>query len=703
MSYGTAKTMDGYEIPPPGPARKALVTKLKDRIEADKRHWAPDFARIREDMDFAYGLQWENQTSIEKEDRYVANIVQRHINQRTSALYAKNPKVVAERRPRLDFQIWDEDPARLQDMAMVAQAGIQPPPELALLAKDISEGLQVRQMLKKVARTMEVMWTHYTDEQVPPFKMMMKDLVRRTLVCAVGYVELDFQRTSGFSEERMSQLADARSRLQQIERLSAELDLGPNEGIGDDSSEMEQLRLLIQDLQSNPDMKMREGLVYDFPDTLSIIPSRGTKMLRGWYGTDWLTKEFEVPCERVKEWFGIDIGDSYSTTSDAGRNDSDGNSTGRNPLLDPEGKKIRLWKHYVKRDGLIYWMAEGYDDFLREPERPAVDVERFFPFYVLTFNEVTHDKKVFPLSDVRLLRSMQKEYNRKKEAFRQHRIANRPVYITPAGTLEDDDLDKLVCDYPDHAILPLRGLKEGQAAETALQPMKKAPIDPNLYETESDFADVLRVVGSQEANIGGTSGDTATEVSVAEGSRLSSVGSNEDDLEMLLDELARDGGNVMLMNLSEETVKEIAGPGAVWPKLDSHTIKREMFLKVEAGTAGRPNKAMEQANFQRLAPILMQLPGIDPTSLASYGIRILDDKIDLADFVKQGLPSIQMMNSAKPAAGPTEGPPGGSSEPTAQGPQGGANQPPPQEPSGVSQPAYPTGAEPGLSQGNVMG
>jgi hypothetical protein len=699
MSYGTAKTIDGRPLPEPGPSRKALVTERKERIEADKRHWEPDFKRIREDMDFAYGLQWEGQTSLELEDRYVANIVQRHINQRTSALYAKNPKVVAHRRARLDFSIWDENPSVIQEMMAMASTEMPVPPDMGMMAADIAQGLEARKMLRRVARTLEVMWAHYTDEQVPPFKLMMKDRVRTALVTGVSYVELDFQRTQGFSEERMTVLADARARLSQIERLSAELDMPEGEGMSDTSAEMEQLRLQIQDLQANPDLAMREGLVYDFPDTLSIIPSRFTKMLRGWYGTDWVTKEMQVPCHRIKEWFGIDIGSRYSKPDNSGSGETSNSFTASGKK---EDERVTLWKHYDKRDGLIYWMVDGYDDFLREPESPAVNIERFFPFYVLTFNDITHHKRIFPTSDVRILRSMQKEYNRKKEALRQHRIANRPVYLTPAGTLEDDDLNKLVCDHPDHAILPLRGLKEGQAAETAIQPMKKAPIDPNLYETESDFADVLRVVGSQEANIGGTSGDTATEVSVAEGSRLSSIGSNEDDLEMLLNELARDGGNVMLMNLSEETVKEIAGPGAVWPQMSPDTIKQEMFLMVEAGTAGRPNKAMEQANFQRLAPILMQMPSLDPDKLAEYAIRIMDDKVDLADFVKPGTPSIQMMNSAKPAAGP-EGTPPSSSEPSAQGSQGAANQSAPAEPPGVSQPAYPSGTEPGLSQGNVMG
>jgi hypothetical protein len=320
----------------------------------------------------------------------------------------------------------------------------------------------------------------------------------------------------------------------------------------------------------------------------------------------------------------------------------------------------------------------------------------------MTFNEITHHKHIFPISDVRLLRSMQKEYNRKKEALRQHRIANRPAYLTPAGTLNEEDMEKLVSDYPDHAVIPLLGLKEGQDSATALQPMKKAPIDAALYETDTDFNDVLRVVGAQEANIGGTSGDTATEVSIAEGGRMSSVSSNEDDLEQTMTEMARDGGNIMLMNLSEEAVREIAGPGAAWPQLDPATIKREMFLTIEAGTAGRPNKDREQANFERVAPLLFQIPGIKPDALARHALRILDDRIDLTDFIGEGLPSIMSLNKTAPGPGP-EGAPSASDQPTQQGPQGAANSEQPPEAGGGSQPAYPSGTEPGLAQGNVMG
>src|SRR3546814_7663517 len=82
----------------------------------------------------------------------------------------------------------------------------------------------------------------------------------------------------------------------------------------------------------------------------------------------------------------------------------------------------------------------------------------------------------------------------------------------------------------------------------------------DLYETNGIFEDILRIAGSQEANLGGAAGATATESSIAEGSRISSLESNTDDLDELLTTLARATGQLMLMELSVEKVIEIVGP-----------------------------------------------------------------------------------------------------------------------------------------------
>src|SRR3546814_7258708 len=102
----------------------------------------------------------------------------------------------------------------------------------------------------------------------------------------------------------------------------------------------------------------------------------------------------------------------------------------------------------------------------------------------------------------------------------------------------------------------------------------------DLYETNGIFEDILRIAGSQEANLGGAAGATATESSIAEGSRISSLESNTDDLDELLTTLARATGQLMLMGLSVEKVIEIVGPGAAWPNLDREAIVSEIFLEI---------------------------------------------------------------------------------------------------------------------------
>ncbi|WP_447497402.1 hypothetical protein, partial [Clostridioides difficile] len=83
------------------------------KVLAGKKHWKPDFTRMREDQTFAYGLQWDGQKELngskaesDNADKYVANITLRHVQQRVAALYAKNPKAVARRREQILHTVW---------------------------------------------------------------------------------------------------------------------------------------------------------------------------------------------------------------------------------------------------------------------------------------------------------------------------------------------------------------------------------------------------------------------------------------------------------------------------------------------------------------------------------------------------------------------------------------------------------------------
>src|SRR5574343_1589153 len=127
------------------PSIDASVEAWKNRIVAAKEHWCAYFERMRDNMRFAAGLQWIGQKRIDGDD-YVANITLRTVNQKVASLYARNPKAIARRRQRMDFQLWDGNReavvGALQQEAMAVQAGAPPSPENNAILQDYQAGLQ---------------------------------------------------------------------------------------------------------------------------------------------------------------------------------------------------------------------------------------------------------------------------------------------------------------------------------------------------------------------------------------------------------------------------------------------------------------------------------------------------------------------------------------------------------------------------------
>jgi hypothetical protein len=192
------------------------------------------------------------------------------------------------------------------------------------------------------------------------------------------------------------------------------------------------------------------------------------------------------------------------------------------------------------------------------------------------------------------------------------------------------------------------------------------------------------------------------------------MGSNIDDIDDMLSGIARTGSQILLQECSVDTAKRVVGEGAVWPEMSKQQIADELWLKIEAGSTGRPNQAQEIANAERLFPLLMQLPGIKPEFLAKELIKRLDDKLDITQAFQSMLPSILAMNGMAsrmgagmegpggpmggppgppvPGAGPAQGPAGAMNAP--QGPPPGAQRPPGQVPG--APPGNPMPGPPGL-------
>ncbi len=690
---------------------RRLVSELIRRIKDDKRHHEKAFKRMRRDMAIA---MWGSDDKWD-ENSYRANVTGRQVKMKTASLYAKNPKSVARRRETMDFTTWDENPQSLQmammvvqqatqmlavasqDPAAVAAMPIDPmtgqpqlPPEVMqaqAVVADYQQGMMRRQTITKFGKSLEILFAYALKEQRPiDFKRGMKQVVRRACTTGVGYVELGYQREYGPRPGMQEKLADARTRLDHIKNLAEQAQSGE---IEDYSSEMAELEHSVRQLQAEPEVVLREGLIVDYPQSTKVIPDRLCKSLDGFVGARHLTLEYTYTVDEVKEVFGVDLGTEYTSyktldgssstyASDDMQDDAYGNS-------EPKKGKTSLvcvWKHFDKSSGLCYYVADGYGKYLREPAAPDVFVEGFWPVYSLTFNAVESEDELFPPSDVSLMYPMQQEYNRARQGLREHRHAARPRWAYPNGALNEEDIAKVKDVKPFEAI----GLNIDPQSKLAdiLQSFPVPGVDPNLYETGQLFGDMQLVAGAQEAQLGGTSNSTATEASIAAQSTNASDNSSVDELDAFLTTIARDAGQILIRETTPEEVQRIVGPGAVWPGLNMEVmsledIVSEVTLEVEAGSTGKPNQAVEVNNWKQMLPFLLQMPGINPLWLARETVRRLDDKLDLTEAIGEGIPSIAMMNQQKQPAQ-------GENDPNQQGAQGANNAEKPQGEAGSDAP-----------------
>lgn len=701
MSYAESDTSSpvpsedtGTEDPQAVAKEKALVKRLLEAIDEDKAAHKKAFQQMRDDMKVARTGRHPDYP----DDHYVANITGRHLAQKTASLYAKNPKAIARRRETLDFAMWDETPESLQ-MAMqaaamaqkamaAAPAAIDPmtgqpqppqvPPEVMqaqALLQDVQQGMQRREQARRIGKTMEILFTYAMREQAPvDFKTAMKKLVRRTSTTGVGYVELQFQRVNVPDPQVANRLRDEQARLARIRVL---LENAADGEVEADSAEAAELELSISNLHGQQ-ITVREGVVFHFPGSTRVIPDKLCTDLIGWAGSRRLTVADYYTKAQIKEMFGIDLGASYKAYELDGKA-SEGQDRSADPVERMGNDDLCcVYRHFDLGSGMLYVLCDGYDRLLKPAAAPDVKVEGFFPVYALTFNEVEDEKQLFPPSDVQLMLPMQSEYNRSRQGKREHRNAARPRYVSAQGAFSEP-VQRNLAAAPPFSVTQTELAPDVKVADV-LQVIPVPGVDPNLYDVNEIFTDIQLVVGTQEAQLGGVSKATATESSIAANSTATATGSNIDDLDGFLTRVARAAGQIMLREMTPEYVTRVVGPGALWPEMDDQAIQDELFLEVEAGSTGKPNQAVEIANWERLLPSLLQMPSLNPVWLARETLRRLDDRMDLTEALVQGLPAIVAQNRmSQPMVDPAN-------DPTQQGPEGGDQNASPQAPDGSNAP-----------------
>ncbi len=633
----------------------SAVTQWCDKVRAAREHWGPDFKRMQENMEFSAGMQWAGQDKLD-DDRYIANMVLRMVNQKVAALYAKNPRFVAQRRKRLDFQIWDGKMESLtQAVALSAVPDALPEDTIAAgaLIADFTTGRQQRDLVDKVGRTLEYLLMWFMQNSTPNFKTQMKQLVRRVVTCGVGYLRLDFAR----EDENVMTTTEAEvtipDRLRKAQEIMNRIDEGT---VTEDSPEIVELKTLLSSLGAYEGEKdgMEERLVFDFPMSTSVIVDPRCRALKGFVGADWIAQEYIMTLSEVNAFFGTKVG--YGDGAKEYQVDGNESHTPNTNMAESERTnkcKVCVWEVFQISSRSRFFVLDGYNQFLKPPEPVLPETKNFWPLFALTFNETEVEPgkqkaTIFPPSDVQVVKSAQKEWNRSRQALREQRAANNPKYMTGKGWLTEDDKKALVNAIP-NSVIEIAGAPPNADITKLITAFVHAPIDPMMYDTSPLQQDIFGTNGNEDAAVPASAKGTATAATINEQSRVVVTGSNVDDLDDFFCDVAEAAGEILMRELSMETVQRIVGPGAVWPETNREDFVNYVFLEVLAASSGRPNKALEIANFQQLAPIMLQA-GASPQFIVREAIKRLDDRLDIDDAFALGA-SAQMAMPLTPPPG----------------------------------------------------
>ena len=418
---------------------------------------------------------------------------------------------------------------------------------------------------------------------------------------------------------------------------------------------------------------MTERLVFDFIPPTSLIPDPSCRCLKGFVGAHWLVHQLILPLDYVNSFFETDV----KVSGDAAKQYVE--DTDKEEAVQQEGekedarpKKVCLWHVWDLDTKSHFFIVHGHKGYMQEPEPMEPQVRGFWPVAALTFNdcEVVEGQKatIFPPSDVEMMRHPQKEWNRSRDGLRAHRKAKAPKWLVPKGVLSEDDLAKIQNGEPCEA-LEMESVTKSDDITKILMPFPHEPIDPAVYDTKVLADDLMFSVGTQEANLGPAKPNvTATTSSISEQSRMTTSSSNVDDLDDFLSALARMGGEMLLREMSPQSVQRIVGPGGAWPQANRADFLNSIYLETVAASSGRPNKAMELQNARELGPLLIQA-GANPMFLVREFVKRLDDRLD--------------PDEAFPLVGP---------QPGAGGPQHGGPPPKPRQQS--SKPGGPPPSQP---------
>src|SRR5262249_7135185 len=143
-------------------------------------------------------------------------------------------------------------------------------------------------------------------------------------------------------------LSDVNQELAHLETLRAGL---TDDEIQETDARFEELRLMVEGLQKQPNIIKKAGLTFDFPLSTRIIIDPNCSQLVDCVVADWLAEEFLLTKDKVKEIYGVDVGSNYTGYAEDSKARLKVTQWGNHKIQAPEpkGDLVCVWEMYDRR------------------------------------------------------------------------------------------------------------------------------------------------------------------------------------------------------------------------------------------------------------------------------------------------------------------------------------------------------------------
>lgn len=518
--------------------------------------------------------------------------------------------------------------------AMLPQIYAKDPEFAAVPSKSVSP--EQMAAAKKFASTAEFMLDKVVVKDAG-LKKPAKKIIRSTFTTSVGWLKASWQEKKETDPLIENRIKDTQDNIDRVQMLLDKLE-DPSAG-SDHETQLAQLKQTLAGLKTQQEITVAKGVALDFvmsEDILIVDPSiravsdyprSGAIAHRVWMTADQYRSNFGYECKKgrsYKESAGA------MTSSDA---------------ADKNTSLLCVWEIWSQDDNRIYYVCEGEEGFCKAPSSPEWTGKRWYPFFLVAFNEI--DGSFYPLSDIELTDKLVNEYNQNREDAVRDREACLPVnIIRKGGALTPDDATR-IANRKGSDVIMVEGVG-GQPLQNDLFIGQLGKMDPAAYDTGGARYDMERIMGGGDTSTGSiTKAKTLGEAEILQQGIQSRAAERRDTLEDMLNELGPYCLEMMLRKFTEQEVKAMAGPDAVWPQMRIDEIFNLVSVEVRGGSTGKPDKLQEQDRWTKILPIIneavakvAELREKGQEALAQAVIEItretlrrFDERIDIEQFL----------------------------------------------------------------------